>query len=77
MWHPIEYLRGLAKIQGKIIDNQIRFDETAQESILLGVMKYFGLSKDVMDKAKEDLNNQKEDLKKKGYFMKNEDEEDE
>ena len=75
MWHPIEYLRGLAKIQGKIIDNQIRFDETAQESILLGVMKYFGLSKDVMDKAKEDLNNQKEDLKKKGYFMKNEDEE--
>ncbi len=29
LWNPIEFVRDLAKIQGKIIDNTIKYDEQA------------------------------------------------
>ena len=75
LWHPITYLHGLAKIKGKIIDNQLRFDDSMQSHFLFGMMEYFGLSKDLLDKAKLDLEHQKEELEKRGYFMKNPDDE--
>ena len=75
LWHPITYLHGLAKIKGKVIDNQLRFDESMQSNFLFGMMEYFGLSKDLLDKAKLDLEQQKEELEKRGYFMKNDDDE--
>ena len=75
LWHPIKYLRGLAQIKGKIIDNQLRFDDSMQSNFLFGMMEYFGLSKDLVEKAKKDLDIQKEELEKRGYFMKNEDDE--
>ena len=70
MWHPILYTRDLARIKGRIVDNYVRFDSSAQEHFLFGMMQYFGLSNEVLEKAKEDLNKQKKDLVDKNFFSK-------
>lgn len=70
MWHPILYTRNLAKIKGRIVDNYVRFDSSTQEHFLFGMMKYFGLSNEILDKAKEDLDKQKKDLEKQNFFSK-------
>ena len=77
LWHPILYLRGLSKIKGKILDNQVRFDEGTQESFLFEIMKSFGISQQIMENAKKDLQKQKEELEQKGYFMKKKTDDDE
>ena len=41
------------------------------------MMQYFGVSKDLQEKALKDLEGQKVQLEKRGYFLKNEDDEDE
>jgi len=59
MWHPIQYTQNLARIKGRIVDNYVRFDSSTQEHLLFGMMKYFGLSNELLDKAKKDLASQK------------------
>lgn len=76
LWHPIDYMRGLSKIKGKILDNQVRFDEGTQDSFLFEVMKSFGISQTILDNAKKDLAKQKEELEQKGYFMKKKNDDD-
>jgi hypothetical protein len=51
-WHPVYYLRTLAMIKGKQIDNAVKFDPYVQEYFLFSMMSYFGLSKEMMVKAK-------------------------
>lgn len=51
MWNPVQYLRELAKIKGKIIDNTVRHDQQLQKYVLFDVMNYFGLSNDLLNKA--------------------------
>eukprot|EP01017_Pseudomicrothorax_dubius_P019759 TRINITY_DN2175_c0_g1_i2.p1 TRINITY_DN2175_c0_g1~~TRINITY_DN2175_c0_g1_i2.p1 ORF type:complete len:235 (-),score=60.71 TRINITY_DN2175_c0_g1_i2:111-815(-) len=70
LWHPIRYARTLAKIQGKIVDMEIRFDDQAQEHFLFGFMKYFGLSDQIINTAKNELNSQRKDLEDRKYFIK-------
>ena len=76
LWKPIQYVRDIATIQGRLIDLQIRFDDQAQENILFGSMKYFGLSDEFVDKARKDLNNQKKDLEARNFFKKKEEDDD-
>lgn len=70
MWHPILYTRNLAKIKGRIVDNYVRFDSSTQEHFLFGMMNYFGVSKEIVSKAKEDLERQKKELESQNFFSK-------
>mmetsp|Transcript_56956 Transcript_56956/g.65253 ORF Transcript_56956/g.65253 Transcript_56956/m.65253 type:complete len:195 (-) Transcript_56956:80-664(-) len=70
LWNPVQYGRDLAKIHGKIVDNQIKFDKTAQKHVLFGFMEYFGLSPKVMEFAQQELDRQKQELEQRNYFMK-------
>ena len=70
MWHPIHYTRNLAKIKGRVVDNYVRFDSSTQEHLLFGMMKYFGLSNEILEKAKEDLAHQKKELEDQKFFSK-------
>lgn len=70
MWHPIRYTRDLAKIKGRIVDNYVRFDSSTQEHFLFGIMKYFGVSNEILQKAKEDLDQQRKKLEEENFFSK-------
>lgn len=52
LWHPVDYLQGLARIKGKQIDTAVKFDPFVQEHFLYNTMQYFGLSKELLTKAK-------------------------
>eukprot|EP01016_Furgasonia_blochmanni_P049309 TRINITY_DN746_c0_g1_i15.p1 TRINITY_DN746_c0_g1~~TRINITY_DN746_c0_g1_i15.p1 ORF type:complete len:286 (-),score=80.03 TRINITY_DN746_c0_g1_i15:332-1189(-) len=71
LWHPVKYAQDLAKIQGKIIDLELRFDETIQENFLYNSMRYFGLSEEMVKQAQQDIEGQKKMLEERQYFMKN------
>jgi len=47
-WHPFDYIRGYAKIQGRVIDNTLKYDPYVQNYLLYDMMKYFGLSPNLM-----------------------------
>lgn len=70
MWHPIQYTRDLARIKGRIVDNYIRFDSSTQEHFLFGMMKYFGVSNEILQKTKEDLDQQRKVLDDQNFFSK-------
>ncbi|EAR95806.1 transmembrane protein, putative (macronuclear) [Tetrahymena thermophila SB210] len=67
-WNPAEYVRGYAKIQGRIIDNTIKFDPYVQNYVLYDVMKYFNLSPNLLNQAKKELDNQQKTLEENNFF---------
>ena len=68
LWNPIQYVRDIARIQGKIIDTTLKHDEQVQKYVLFNALEYFGLSQNILNQAKQELQQDKEQLEQKNYF---------
>ncbi|KAM3144899.1 hypothetical protein pb186bvf_002904 [Paramecium bursaria] len=68
LYNPVEYLRGLAKIKGKQIDNSLQFDPFFQKHVLFSMLDFFGLSDKLVSQIQTEIQDKKTKLENSNYF---------